>query len=69
MYLHRNFLQLVFNILYHRVFGASLKDKLGNERFILLYIACLILRPGWPTPAASSPVCYLPVRRGGARSY
>ena len=40
MFLHRNILHLLFNMLMLYVFGPSVEDRMGSRMFLLFYLVC-----------------------------
>jgi membrane associated rhomboid family serine protease len=40
MFLHKNILHLLFNMLMLYVFGPSVEDRMGNRMFLLFYLVC-----------------------------
>ncbi len=61
-WLHASAIPVVGHVLALWVFGASVEDRLGHGRVIVLYAACAVcaplvhawVHPGWPVPAVGA---------------
>ena len=59
MFLHGGWFHVIGNLLYLRVFGDNVEDRLGHLAFLLLYLlagAAGWLAQGWADPNSSVPV-------------
>lgn len=59
MFLHGGWFHVIGNLLYLRVFGDNVEDRLGHLAFLLLYLSAGIagwVAQGWADPNSSVPV-------------